>query len=207
MARTKSSHRWLEEHFSDPYVKKAQAEGYRSRAAFKLLEIQAKDKLLLPGQVVVELGAAPGSWTQIIAKIVQARGRVFAVDLLAMDPLPGVEFLQGDFQSVEILEALRAFVGPRSVDLVLSDMAPNISGIVQADQARTVDLIESALAFADEVLKPGGSFLAKGFQGAGFESLLKQLRARFTKVLIRKPEASRARSSELYFLARGFNRV
>ncbi len=203
MSRTKSSSRWLQEHFSDPYVKQAKAAGYRSRAAFKLLELQEKDKLFKPGMTLVDLGAAPGGWSQVAADLLKSNGKIIAMDLLPMDPIPGVTFIQGDFLELDVLTQLQTLL-TQPVDWVLSDMAPNLSGVTSADQARSVYLVECAIDFAQKTLKPGGGFLAKGFQGAGFDDIVKLLRSCFTKVVIRKPDASRARSSELYFLARGF---
>lgn len=210
MSRTKSSSRWLQEHFSDTYVKQAKAAGYRSRAAFKLLELQEKDKLFKPGMTIVDLGAAPGGWSQVVANLSwiptstgMTRGKIIAMDLLPMDPIAGVTFIQGDFLDPDVLSQLQNLL-TQPVDWVISDMAPNLSGIASADQARSVYLVECAIDFAQKTLKPGGGFLAKGFQGAGFDEIVKLLRSCFTKVVIRKPDASRARSSELYFLARGF---
>jgi 23S rRNA (uridine2552-2'-O)-methyltransferase len=206
MARSKSSRRWLDRQFSDPYVKRAQQEGYRSRAAYKLLEIQDKDRVLRPGMRVVDLGAAPGSWSQIAARLVGARGQVFALDLLEMEPLPGVQVLTGDFRESEVLAALRARLGETPVDLVLSDMAPNISGTSAVDQPRVVYLVELALELAHETLKPGGGLVVKTFQGEGFDQILRALRAGFAVVASRKPKASRPESRELYLVAKGFKR-
>lgn len=204
MARSKSSQRWLREHFADPYVKQAQRDGYRARAAYKLLEIQTRDKLLQPGQIVVDLGAAPGSWAQVAAPIVGKRGRIVAVDILPMEPLPGVEFLQGDFTEASVLAQLQQTLAGAQVNLVLSDMSPNISGIESADQSRAALLAELAWEFAAQHLVVGGDFLFKAFQGADLESLLRTIRPRFSRFLVRKPAASRARSRELYLLARGY---
>lgn len=204
MARSKSSRRWLDRQFSDPYVKRAQQEGYRSRAAYKLLEIQDKDRVLRPGMRVVDLGAAPGSWSQIAAQLVGARGQVFALDLLEMAPLPGVQVMTGDFRESEVLATLRASLGETLVDLVLSDMAPNITGTAAVDQSRTVHLVELALELAHETLKPGGGLVVKTFQGEGFDQLLRALRAGFAVVASRKPKASRPESRELYLVAKGF---
>jgi 23S rRNA (uridine2552-2'-O)-methyltransferase len=206
MARSKSSRRWLDRQFSDPYVKRAQQEGYRSRAAYKLLEIQDKDRVLRPGMRVVDLGAAPGSWSQIAARLVGAHGQVFALDLLEMEPLPGVQVLTGDFRESEVLAALRARLGETPVDLVLSDMAPNISGTSAVDQPRVVYLVELALELAHETLKPGGGLVVKTFQGEGFDQILRALRAGFAVVASRKPKASRPESRELYLVAKGFKR-
>ena len=203
MSRSKTSKAWLREHVNDPYVQKARAEGYRSRAAYKLLELQEKDKLLKLGQTVVDLGAAPGSWSQVAAAKVGARGRVVAVDLLPMDPLPGVHFIQGDFREQPVLDSLVQALGGGRADLVICDLAPNISGIAVSDQARAMYLAELALEFARQSLKPGGALLVKVFQGAGFAEFLAAMRKAFEKVVSRKPEASRGRSSEMYLLGRG----
>lgn len=204
MAKTKSSRRWLDRHFSDPYVKRALQEGYRSRAAYKLLEIQASDRVLTPGMTVVDLGAAPGGWSQIAARIVGPEGRVLALDLLAMEPLPGVTFIQGDFREAEPLGSLRAGLGGAKADLILSDMAPNVSGTA-ADQPRVIYLCELALELAREVLKPGGSLVVKTFQGEGFDAYLAELRRSFQRVACRKPKSSRPQSREVYLVARGFS--
>ena len=203
MAKTKSSKRWLQRHFNDPYVQKAQREGFRSRAAYKLLEILEKDKLISPGKKVVDLGAAPGGWTQVVARMVGEKGVVIAMDILPMDPLAGVEFIQGDFREDNVLEKLREILAGREVDLVLSDMSPNVTGVAAVDQPRSIYLCELALEFARESLKPGGDFLIKVFQGEGFEPFLKEMRATFNKVVTRKPEASRSNSREVYLLGRG----
>ena len=202
MARSKSSQTWLKRHVNDPYVHRAQALGYRSRAAFKLLEIEARDKLLARGQVVVDLGAAPGGWSQVAAEKVGPGGRVIALDVLEMAPLPGVMFIQGDFTIAATLAALERELAGAAVDVVLSDMAPNLSGIAATDQARSLALCELAVAFALEHLKPGGALLMKGFQGAGFPELLAQMRREFVTVASRKPDASRDQSSEMYLRAR-----
>jgi 23S rRNA (uridine2552-2'-O)-methyltransferase len=203
MSRSKTSKAWMREHINDPYVQKAKSEGYRSRAAYKLMELDQKDRLLAPGQLVVDLGAAPGSWSQVAAAKLGARGRVVAVDLLPMEPLPGVYFLQGDFREQEVLDALLLALGGSKADLVISDLAPNISGIGVSDQARSMYLAELALEFAQKCLKPGGSLLVKVFQGAGFTEFLAAMRKAFAKVGSRKPEASRGRSSEMYLLGKG----
>jgi 23S rRNA (uridine2552-2'-O)-methyltransferase len=200
--RSKSSGRWLEEHFSDPYVRRAKDAGLRSRAAFKIEELDAAEKLLFPGAVVVDLGAAPGGWSQYAARRLGGKGRVFALDILPMDAIPGVDFLQGDFREQATLDALLAEVGGRRVDLVLSDMAPNISGVDVVDQARAADLEGLALDFARQVLGPAGALVMKVFQGAGFQELLAEARRSFGSVRTRKPRASRARSSETYLVAR-----
>ena len=204
MAHSKSSTRWLREHFTDEYVKRAQREGYRSRAVYKLLEIDEKDRLLRPGLTVVDLGAAPGGWSQLAARLVGGRGVVIALDLLPMEPLPGVTFIEGDFREVAVLERLLATLNDRPVDLVISDMAPNTSGIRTVDQPRGMYLAELALDFARRGLRPGGDFLTKAFQGEGFDPFLRDLRAAFATVAIRKPRASRARSAEQYLLARNY---
>ena len=201
--RSKSSGRWLEEHFSDPYVRRAKDAGLRSRAAFKLEELDASDRLIAPGAVIVDLGAAPGGWSQYAARRLGGKGRVFALDLLPMDAIPGVDFLQGDFREQSVLEKLQAELGGRPVDLVLSDMAPNISGVDVVDQARAADLEALALDFARQVLGPDGAFVMKVFQGAGFQEVLADARKSFQAVRMRKPKASRARSSETYLVARG----
>ncbi len=206
--RSKSSQRWLKEHFSDPFVKKAQAEGMRSRAAYKLEELVARDRLLKPGMVVVDLGAAPGGWSQWIRqeldRLDPARpGRVIALDILEMPSLAGVEFLHGDFRDDAVLSQLVDAVGGKPVDLVLSDMAPNKSGVDAVDMPRAMYLSELAMEFADQHLRTGGAFLIKLFQGVGFDEYVKELRRRYDKVVIRKPEASRKRSPEVYALAQG----
>ncbi len=203
MARSKSSGRWLREHFNDPFVKEAQRQGYRSRAVFKLQEIDAKARLLRPGMVVVDLGAAPGGWSQYAAEKVGSQGHVVALDILPMDSLADTTVLQADFTEDEALQQLQDTLGGRPVDLVLSDMAPNISGMRAVDQPRAMYLVELALDFAREVLKPGGDFLVKTFQGEGFDPFLKEMRGEFQRVVSRKPGASRGRSREIYLLARG----
>lgn len=203
MARTRTSKAWMQEHVNDPYVRKAQAEGMRSRAAYKLLQLAERDKLLKPGLVVVDLGSTPGGWSQVAARAVGDAGLVIGVDLLEMTPLPGVRFLRGDFGDDAVLARLVELLGGRAVDLVLSDMAPNISGVASVDQARSIALAELALDFAVKHLKPQGNFLVKVFQGAGFDALVAELRRRFVQVLIRKPEASRSRSSEVYLVGKG----
>jgi 23S rRNA (uridine2552-2'-O)-methyltransferase len=203
MTRSKSSQRWLKEHFDDEFVKRAQREGYRSRAVYKLDEIQGRDRVLKPGMTVVDLGAAPGGWSQYAAANIGAGGRVIATDILPMEALPGVTFVQGDFRDEAVLEQLQAAVEGQAIDLVMSDIAPNISGMDAVDQPRSMYLAELAVDFADKVLRPGGDLLVKLFQGEGFDELLRELKARYTKVLIRKPRASRPRSREVYALARG----
>ena len=204
MARSKSSRRWLDRQFSDPYVKRAQQEGYRSRAAYKLLEIQEKDRVLAAGMRVVDLGAAPGSWSQIAARLVGAQGQVVALDLLDMEPLAGVRCLTGDFREPAVLAQLRVSLGDAPLDLVLSDMAPNISGTAAVDQPRAVYLAELALELARETLKPGGALVVKTFQGAGFDGVLRGLRDSFSLVATRKPKSSRPESREMYLVAKGF---
>ncbi|WP_058534446.1 23S rRNA (uridine(2552)-2'-O)-methyltransferase RlmE [Legionella saoudiensis] len=205
MSRTKSSKRWLQEHFDDVYVKKAQAEGYRSRAVYKLKEVDEKESLLKPGMTVVDLGAAPGGWTQYVSERLQGRGRIVALDILPMDSLPDVDIILGDFREDDVLQQLMDLIPERSVDLVLSDMAPNMSGTTAIDIPRAMYLVELAFDFADKMLKPGGSMLVKIFHGSGFDDLVKQAKASFDKVVIRKPAASRARSKETYLLAKGYN--
>jgi len=205
--RSKSSRRWLAEHFSDEFVLRAQREGLRSRAAYKLEEIDERDHLLRPGVTVVDLGAAPGGWSELAAKRLAGRGRVLATDLLPLEPLPGVEFVQGDFTEDAVLAELRRRLGDDPVDLVLSDMAPNLSGEDDVDQARAMHLAELALDLARQVLRPGGDLLVKVFQGAGYEEFVKALRDEFGTVAVRKPKASRARSREVYLLARKRKRV
>jgi 23S rRNA (uridine2552-2'-O)-methyltransferase len=202
--KSKSSRRWLDRHFNDAYVKQAQREGYRSRAVYKLLEIQERDRILKPGQVVVDLGAAPGGWSQLARDLVEPGGKVIALDLLAMEPLPEVEFIQGDFREEAVLHRLRELLEGRSVDLVISDMAPNVTGMAAVDQPRAMYLCELALDFAREVLKPGGGMVVKVFQGEGFEHYLKAMRTAFAKVVIRKPRASRSSSREVYLVAGNF---
>jgi 23S rRNA (uridine2552-2'-O)-methyltransferase len=204
MAQSKSSKRWLREHFTDSYVKLARQNDYRSRAAYKLLEIQQKDNIVHLGAVVVDLGAAPGGWSEVAAKLVGRTGKVFAVDILPMKPIAGVEFVQGDCTKNEVLETLLNRLNKQSVDLVISDMAPNISGIGVMDQTHGEYLVESAFDFAKRALKPGGTFLAKVFQGSEFNALLKIIRESFAEVIIRKPKASRARSREIFLLAKGY---
>jgi len=200
--RTKSGSAWMHEHVTDPYVKKAQLDGYRSRAAYKLLEIDKRDRLLRPGMTVVDLGAAPGSWCQVAVQMMKKQGRVLAIDLLPVVPMPGVDSLEGDFTEPAALAWLEEKLQSGRVDLVLSDMAPNISGVMLTDQARQYDLCELALDFAATWLKPDGAFLVKVFQGVGFEGFRAQMRQAFEQVQIRKPDASRDRSTEVYLLGR-----
>lgn len=203
MARNKSNKAWLHEHVTDAYVKRAQVEGYRSRAAYKLQQIAARDKLFKPGMAVVDLGAAPGGWSQIAAQAVAPGGWVLALDILEIDPIQGVTFMRGDFHDNKVLAELEQLLAGDAVDLVLCDLAPNISGIASADQARAVGLAELALDFAVRHLKPQGNFLVKMFHGEGFDPFVKALRGHFGQVLTRKPEASRSRSSEVYLLGKG----
>ena len=193
----------MQEHVTDPYVRKAQAEGMRSRAAYKLQQLAERDNLLKPGMVVVDLGSAPGGWSQVAGRAVGPEGRVVGVDLLEMLPVPGVRFVQGDFGDDAVLIEVEKLLDGRAVDLVLSDMAPNMSGVASVDQARSIGLAELALDFAANHLKPQGNFLVKVFQGSGFETLVADIRHRFVQVMIRKPEASRSRSNEVYLVAKG----
>lgn len=199
--RSKSSARWLREHFQDPYVRQAQAEGLRSRAAFKLTELIERDRLLRPGMTVVDLGAAPGGWTQVVREALGDRGRIIALDVLPMQGLAGVDVLQGDFRDATVLARLEALLAGSPVDLVLSDMAPNMSGVALVDQARAMELAELALEFSRRWLRPGGSLLVKLFKGVGFDDFVRNLRRDFERVSMRKPKASRARSREVYALA------
>lgn len=203
MKKNKTSRAWAHDHVNDPYVQRAQAEGYRARAAYKLLEIDERDRLLKPGAVVVDLGAAPGSWCQVAVKRCGPSGRVFALDLLPMEAVAGVDFLQGDFTEDAVLEELESRLGGARVDVVLSDMAPNLSGVSAVDQARSIHLCELALDFAVRHLKPGGQFVVKVFQGEGFMDFRKQMEAGFASVQVRKPKASRDRSAEVYLLGKG----
>ncbi|WP_027329972.1 23S rRNA (uridine(2552)-2'-O)-methyltransferase RlmE [Marinimicrobium agarilyticum] len=204
MARSKSSNRWLDEHFKDPYVKQSQKDGYRSRASYKLVELDKKDKLFKPGMTVVDLGSAPGGWSQVAAERVGDHGKVLASDILPMDAVAGVTFIQGDFTEEAVLEQLLAGLGESKADLVISDMAPNMSGMNAVDQPAAMYLVELALDMARQVLKPGGHFVAKVFHGEGFDPLLQDTRNAFAKVAVRKPDASRARSREVYLVARGY---
>ena len=203
MKRTRTSNAWLREHVNDPYVQRAKAEGYRSRASFKLMEIDDRDRLIRSGEVVVDLGATPGGWSQVVAKRQKGNGRVIALDLLEMDPLHGVDFIQGDFREESVLKSLESLLAGAKVGLVLSDMAPNISGVVVSDQARVMHLAELGLDFSRSWLKPDGAFLVKVFQGYGYEDFVKEMRQVFTVVSTRKPDASRDRSPEVYLLGRG----
>ena len=204
MARSKSSQKWLGEHFSDEYVKKSQQEGYRSRAVYKLQEIQARDRILHPGMKVVDLGAAPGGWSRYATKLIGSKGRIVGSDILPLDPLPFVEFVLGDFRDEAVLAEILNLLGGERADLVISDMAPNMSGVDAVDQPRAVHLCELALDMVRQVLKPGGAFLVKLFQGEGSEAFIRDVRSSFKTVKIRKPAASRPRSREVYVLAQGF---
>jgi len=202
--RTGSSQRWRQRQERDIYVEQANRDGWRSRAVFKLEQIQDKERLLKPGVVCVDLGSAPGSWSQLAVRLVGPTGRVIAIDLLPMEPIPGVEFVEGDFTAPETLQVLRNLVGSKPVDLVMSDMAPNMSGNRAIDQPRTLGLLEEALAFAQEVLRPGGDLLLKAFQGEGIDALTRELKRDFRTVKTLKPKASRSESREIYLLARSF---
>ncbi|MFA7593773.1 MAG: 23S rRNA (uridine(2552)-2'-O)-methyltransferase RlmE [Thiohalobacteraceae bacterium] len=212
MVRSKSSSRWLREHFDDEYVQRAQREGWRSRAVYKLEELDRKYRLLKPGMTVVDLGAAPGSWSQYATRVLgvaagqagrTVQARVIALDILPMDPLPGVVFIEGDFRDEAVLARLEDALGGRAVDLVMSDMAPNISGVGVVDQPRAMYLVELAVDFVRQHLKPGGTFVTKVFQGEGFDALVRDLRRDFERVVVRKPKASRPRSREVYLVASG----
>lgn len=203
MARSKSSHRWMEEHVNDPWVKKAQVDGYRSRASYKLLELIEKDRLVRPGMVVLDLGSTPGGWSQVVAPLLGSKGRLIASDILPMDPIPHVHFIQGDFTEQDVFDQITAALEGAGVDLVMSDMAPNISGVDAADQSASMYLVELALDMAVQVLKSGGNFVTKVFHGEGYEDYLKALRPHFEKVVVRKPEASRSRSREVYVVGKG----
>ncbi|MDO8861524.1 23S rRNA (uridine(2552)-2'-O)-methyltransferase RlmE [Haliea sp. E1-2-M8] len=205
MARkTSSSKAWLREHRNDPYVQRAQREGYRSRACFKLLEIQEKDRLLKPGMTVLDLGSAPGGWSQVAAQLVGHHGRVVASDILPMDSIAGVEFILGDFTEDAVFAQVLTALGAAPVEVVISDMAPNMSGVNAVDQPRSMYLVELALDMSRQVLAPGGSFVAKVFQGEGFDEIFRDTKALFGKVLTRKPKASRPRSREVYLVAKEF---
>ncbi len=204
MGRSKSSHQWIQRHVNDEYVKRSQADGYRSRASYKLLEIQERDSLIQPGQVIVDLGAAPGGWSQVAVKLVGHKGRVLATDLLEMDPVQGVDFVQGDFREQAVVDELINLLDGRKVDLVISDIAPNISGMSAVDQPRSMYLCELALDFARQQLKSGGSRVVKVFHGAGFDDFIRDTRTSFSRVVTRKPKASRSKSREVYMVATGF---
>lgn len=204
MARSKSSASWLSRHVNDPFVKQAQRDGYRSRSAYKLIELNEKDKLIRPGMRIMDLGSAPGGWSQVAGRLVGAKGRVLATDILSMDELKNVDFIQGDFTDEAIVERVLDWLGGEKFDLIISDIAPNISGIESADQGRSIWFLELALDTVRKTLKPGAHFVAKMFQGSGSDQYLKELRTHFEKVLIRKPEASRKKSREVYLVAKGF---
>jgi 23S rRNA (uridine2552-2'-O)-methyltransferase len=204
MPRTKSSSEWLRRHVNDPFVKQAQLDGYRSRSAYKLIELNEKDRLIKPGMRIMDLGSAPGGWSQVAGKLVGKKGRVLATDILPMDPVPNVDFIQGDFTDEAIVEKLLAWLGDGRFDLIISDIAPNLSGIDSADQAGSMYFLELALDIVRKTLKPGANFTAKMFQGSGSDEYVKELRKSFEKVLIRKPAASRAQSREVYIVAKGF---
>lgn len=204
MARSKSSNRWLEEHVNDPYVKQAQIDGYRARAAYKLLELNEKDKLIRPAMLVVDLGSTPGSWSQIAGRLVGVKGRVIASDILPMDSLENVDFIQGDFTEDAVFQQIMQLLGGAKADLVISDMAPNISGVDAVDQASSMYLVELALDMARQVLKPNSNFVAKVFHGEGYDDYVKQVKSHFAKVVVRKPDSSRARSREVYVVGKGF---
>lgn len=204
MSRSKSSKGWLREHFDDEFVRRSRQEGYRSRASYKLLGIHDRDRLFRPGMTVVDLGAAPGGWSQVAEPLVKPGGRVVASDILPMDPVPGVDFIQGDFTEDECFQRILTQLGGSPVGIVISDMAPNISGMKEIDQPRAMHLLELATDFADNTLTAGGTLLMKVFQGQGFEELMRDLRQRYDTVATRKPEASRARSREVFLLCRGF---
>lgn len=204
MARSKTSDRWLKEHFDDVWVKKSREDGYRSRASYKLIELDEKDRLFRPGQIVVDLGAAPGGWSQVAVERVGDKGVVIASDILEMSPLAGVEFVQGDFTEQSVLDELLELMGDRQADVVISDMAPNMSGMAAVDIPNAMGLVELALDMAQRVLKPGGVFVAKVFQGEGFDTLLADMRKSFGTVVSRKPDSSRARSREIYQVCKGF---
>lgn len=204
MARSKSSADWLKEHVDDIWVQKAQQDGYRTRASYKLIEVDERDALIRPGMVVLDLGSAPGGWSQVVARKMGAKGTIISSDILPMDSIADVTFIQGDFTTDEVFEELMIALDSRPVDLVISDMAPNMSGMASIDQPGAMYLVELALDMARQVLNPNGNFVAKVFQGDGFDAYLKDLKTSFTKVNIRKPKASRARSREVYLVAKGF---
>ncbi len=204
MARSKSSADWLREHVDDIYVHKAQQDGYRTRASYKLIELDEKDQLIKPGMTVIDLGSAPGGWSQVVARKLDGSGVMIASDILPMDQIADVNFIQGDFTEESVFEELMGIVNGRPVDLVISDMAPNMSGVASIDQPGSMYLVELALDMARQVLKPNGQFVAKVFQGEGFDEYIRDVRESFSKVLIRKPKASRARSREVYVVGKGF---
>ncbi len=200
MKKSKTSKGWMQEHVNDEFVKRAQRDGYRARAAYKLTEVDDKDRLIKPGMTIVDLGSTPGSWSQVAVQRLKGQGRIIGLDLLEMMPIPGVDFIQGDFREVSVLEQLENMLGGKQIDLVIADMAPNITGISSVDQANVAYLAELALEFSLKWLKPGGNFLVKVFVGSGFEEIMKSMRDGFEKVATRKPKASRDRSSEVYLL-------
>ncbi|WP_371194289.1 23S rRNA (uridine(2552)-2'-O)-methyltransferase RlmE [Glaciecola sp. SC05] len=204
MARTKTSKKWMDEHVNDPYVKQAKIDGYRSRASYKIIEINDKDKLFRTGSIVMDLGAAPGGWSQVVAPLIGNSGHLIASDILPMDGIGGATFIQGDFTDEAVYEQIVAALNNEKVDVVMSDMAPNISGVNTTDQYSSIYLVELALDMARNVLKPGGSFCAKVFQGVGYEEYVKDVRRSFDKVVVRKPAASRPRSREVYIVGKGF---
>jgi len=204
MPRSKSSNEWLRRHVNDPFVKQAQIDGYRSRSAYKLTEINEKDRLIKPNMRILDLGSAPGGWSQVAGRLVGRKGRVLATDILPMDPVPNVDFIQGDFTDDKVVEQLLAWLGGGKFDLIISDIAPNLSGIDSADQAGSMYLLELALDTVRKTLAPGATFVAKMFQGSGSDEYMKELRKHFEKVLIRKPAASRKESREVYIVAKGF---
>src|SRR5688572_17988676 len=204
MPRSKSSNEWLRRHVNDPFVKKAQIDGYRSRSAYKLVELNEKDRLIRPGMRLLDLGSAPGGWSQVAGKLVGDKGRVLATDILPMDALRNVDFIQGDFTEELVVQQLLDWLGGGKFDLIISDIAPNITGIDSADQASSIYFLELALDTVGKTLKPGATFVAKMFQGAGSDQYIKDLRTSFEKVLIRKPDASRKESREVYVVAKGF---
>jgi len=204
MARTKSSGAWLQEHVNDPYVKQAQRDGYRSRSSYKLIQLNERDRLIRPGMLIVDLGSAPGGWSQVATRLAGEQARVVATDILPMDPLKNVDFIQGDFTEEAVLNQVLARLGGRKPHLVICDIAPNISGVDSADQASSMYLVELALDFVRQALEPKGDFVVKVFQGAGADAYIKDVRTSFDKVFIRKPAASRPRSREVYLVAKGF---
>jgi len=204
MARSKSSHRWLQEHVNDPYVKQAQKDGYRSRSSYKLIELNDKDRLIRPGMLIMDLGSAPGGWSQVAGKLVGEKGRVLATDILPMEPVKNVDFIQGDFTDEAVFNRILEALNGAKPDLIISDIAPNITGIDSADQGTSIYLVELALDMVRRVLKPKGNFVVKVFQGSGSDAYLKDVRTSFEKVSVRKPAASRSRSREVYVVARGF---
>jgi 23S rRNA (uridine2552-2'-O)-methyltransferase len=204
MPRTKSSNEWLRRHVNDPFVKQAQIDGYRSRSAYKLIELNEKDRLIKPNMRILDLGSAPGGWSQVAGRLVGRKGRVLATDILPMDPVPNVDFIQGDFTDEKVVEQLLDWLGEGKFDLIISDIAPNLSGIDSADQAGSMYLLELALDTVRKTLAPGATFVAKMFQGSGSDEYMKELRKHFEKVLIRKPAASRKESREVYIVAKGF---